>query len=127
MDQERMTDAELMERGFVKVQAFTRADSAGAKTRTAERSQRFREKALEAGAAQINIVAPKADHAALKDLAKKLQAGQRLEQAMESMLAANKAAASEVGTPSPKNLAWWQRWRAVLLGILFRSQTAPSR
>ncbi len=125
----RLSDAELAARGFKKIQAFARTATAG--DGSAARSKRAREKAKVLGVSQLNIVAPECAHAALKAMAKRLQAGETLAQVMRSTLAeeakcsgvavlgnVGEAKVCEPLTRTIASLKGWRRLVARLLGIL---------
>ncbi len=127
-----LTDEDLIAGGFHKVQAFTRSKTSA--TANAARSKRARQKASDKGLSQLNVLAPTTAHAAMKAIAKELQAGQPMTDALQSCLLAAvqlndptatirvmtglEAAAVETVAAKLLKLKGWRLWLARLFGLL---------
>ena len=127
-----LSDEELLARGFLKIQAFTRTKAAV--TGDAVRSKRARQKASDKGMSQINVLAPTTAHTALKAIAKQLQAGLPMTDALQSCLLAAEqlndptatvrvmtgpeAAAVETVAAKLLKLQGWRLWLARLFRLL---------
>jgi len=79
-----LSDDALSAAGLAKVYAFVRKERAP----SASRSKRAREKAAEVGSGQLNVVVPLVAHRAVKAMAKELQTGSSVTEALTTLLAA---------------------------------------
>jgi hypothetical protein len=127
-----LSDEDLIAGGFLKVQAFTRTKAAV--TGDAVRSKRARQKASDKGLSQLNVLAPTTAHGAMKAIAKELQAGHPMTDALQSCLLAavqlndptatirvmtgREATAVETVATKLLKLKGWRLWLARLFGLL---------
>lgn len=87
-----LSDEVLAASGLAKVYAFVRSESGP----NAARAKRARAKAVSEGNGQVNIVVPLAAHRAIKEMARDLQAGRSIKEALLSLLA-NEVTATDPG------------------------------
>jgi Na+-translocating ferredoxin:NAD+ oxidoreductase RNF subunit RnfB len=127
-----LTDEDLIAGGFLKVQAYTRSKTSA--TANAARSKRARQKASDKGLSQLNVLAPTTAHAAMKAIAKELQAGQPMTDALQScplaavqlndptatirVMTGLEAAAVETVAAKLLKLKGWRLWLARLFRLL---------
>lgn len=107
-----LSDEALAAGGLVPVAAFMRTRSSA----NASRLKKSRAKAADAGLRQLNVVVPVAAHAAVKALAKELQAGVALHEALQAALV-NATQGTESATGGRTALAGWLRAVARWLGL----------
>lgn len=79
-----LSDEALSAGGLAKVYAFVRKEYGP----NAVRSERARQKATQAGSGQLNVVVPLAAHRVVKAMAKELQKGAPVTEALTALLAA---------------------------------------
>ena len=129
-DNPSLSDAELMDSGFIRIQAFVRSE----KSRSAERTRKAREKAAQSGISQVNVMAPTAAHPVFKSLASELQKGGTPADALRATLIANdkgappdsvvmvvsmqRAGALEQLASKLYRLTGWRRFIAKLVGLI---------
>lgn len=87
-----LSDDELKANGLAKVYAFVRTEASA----SACRARKARQKAADDGSRQVNVVIPIAAHRAIKAMAKELQGGASVVDALTALLE------SEVGATSPR-------------------------
>jgi len=107
-----LSDEALAAGGLVPVTAFMRTRSSA----NATRLKKSRAKADAAGLRQLNVVLPVAAHAAVKAMARELQAGVALHEVLQAALV-NAAQCTESATVGRKSLAGWLRAIARWLGL----------
>lgn len=83
-----LTNDALKAAGLAKVYAFVRAEASA----NALRVRKAREKAADEGSRQVNVVVPIAAHRAIKAMAKELQEGASVTEALTALLTAEVAA-----------------------------------
>lgn len=130
-----LTDDELAAHGMVKIHAYARAGTA--KTDSAQRAKRAREKSQASGARQLNIIAPVVAHEVLRSIAKDLQQGADLSEVLKKELlnelrTVNSDATVEISTKErpqgsktmglKRLLARWKDWFSHRFGLHLPSQ-----
>jgi hypothetical protein len=126
-----VSDDALAAVGLLKVQAFVRSEAASANS---TRLKRARKKAADAGRAQVNVVAPVAAHAIIKEMAREMQGGMSARGSLERLLSAEvrgtdpgavvkimpaqAAARLENLSARLRRLTGWRRWLAKMIGLL---------
>ena len=91
-----LSDNSLASGGLVRVSAFMRTKASA----NAARVKKAREKAADTGIRQLNVVVPLAAHAAMKAIAKDLQAGGLLSDVLKAALAHENFQPTPVRVPS---------------------------
>jgi hypothetical protein len=107
-----LSDEDLAAGGLVPVAAFMRTRSSA----NASRLKKSRAKADAAGLRQLNVVVPVAAHAAIKAMARELQAGAALHDVLQAALV-NATQGTESATGGRTALPGWLRAVARWLGL----------
>lgn len=107
-----LSDEALTAGGLVPVTAFVRTRSSA----NASRLKKSRAKAADAGLRQLNVVVPVAAHAAVKAMARELQAGAALHDVLQAALV-NASQGTESATGGRTALPGWLRVVARWLGL----------